>query len=445
MKIAVTGAGLTGLTAGCELSGKGHDVTVFEEAPQAGGLASAFKAGSENLDKFYHHVFTSDSHLLNLLEELSISEKLKWYEPKNAIYIDSALYPFTTPFDLLAFRPLSFISRIRTGLLVLSSGILKNYRPLELITAREWIVRRSGRDAYEKVWGPLLKSKFDIDAGNVSGTWIWNKFKLRGSSRGKNISRELLGYMDGGFSTLVDGLVNKIDQNGGTLCLKSPVRSIRKNTDGSFEVSTGLGIGHDGTDKERSDKAERFDKVLFTAAPELLADVCEDLPGDYRESLKAVRFKANLCLALELRESLSPYYWITISQEGFPFVLIIEHTNLTGLRGYGSHIVYLSRYLDASDPLFSASDDEITELFIKGLKAVFPGFDPEDIIKSTLSRTRYAQPVVTVGYEKRIPDIKTPLDGLYLASMPQIYPEDRGLNYAVGLGERAAGVILGDL
>ena len=367
MKIAVTGAGLTGLAAGCRLARKGHDVTVFEEAPQAGGLASAFKAGSENLDKFYHHVFTSDLHLLNLLGELSLSDKLKWYEPKNAIYIDSTLYPFTTPFDLLAFRPLSFISRIRTGLLVLSSGILKNYRPLELITAREWIVRRSGRDAYEKVWGPLLKSKFDIDAGNVSGTWIWNKFKLRGSSRGKNISKELL------------------------------------------------------------------------------ADVCEDLPGGYRESLRAVKFKANLCLALELRESLSPYYWITISQEGLPFVLIIEHTNLTGLRGYGSHIVYLSRYLDASDPLFYASDDEITELFTKGLKAVFPGFDPACVNRSTLSRTRYAQPVVTVGYEKRIPEIKTPLDGLYLASMPQIYPEDRGLNYALELGERAAGVILDNL
>ena len=159
---------------------------------------------------------------------------------------------------------------------------------------------------------------------------------------------------------------------------------------------------------------------------------------EYRAALRSIKYKANLCLALELKESLSPYYWITVAQEGFPFVLVIEHTNLVGLRGYGSHIIYLSRYLDASDPLFSASDSEIEEKFTDGLKRIFPDFEADYIKKATVSRVRYAQPVVKIGCSENIPDIETPLDGLFLASMPQIYPEDRGLNYAVRLGRQAA-------
>lgn len=423
MKIAIIGAGLTGLTAGYRLSQNGHEVTLYEEASAVGGLVAAFPVGLEALDRFYHHIFTSDSELLSLIDELGLSDKIDWYEPKNAIYLEDTLFPFTSPLDLLLFKPLHFISRIRMGLLVLSSKFINDYKPFENITAKEWIVKRSGRDAYDKVWGPLLKSKFDVDADHVSGTWIWNKFKLRGSSRGKNISKEQLGYMKDGFITLLDCLVRELLQKGGSVYLQIPVKAVNQNQQGLWEV-------------EADHKKELYDRVLFTTAPELLANVCPGLPPDYRKSLESIKFKANLCLTMELKESLSPYYWITISQEGLPFVLIIEHTNLVGVRGYGSAVVYLSRYLDNSDPLYSASDEEITQTFIMGLQKVFPKFKPESIKKTTLSRARYAQPVVTLGYGERIPALQTPLKGLYLASMPQIYPEDRGLNYAVRLADQ---------
>jgi protoporphyrinogen oxidase len=424
LKIAVIGAGLTGLTAAYRLSKNGHEVTVFEEADTPGGLAFAFQAGSELLDRFYHHMFVSDTELLELIDELSLSDRLDWYEPKNAIYLEDSLYPFTSPVDLLNFKPLRFLSRIRMGLLVLSSKFIKDYRPFEFIRAKDWIIARSGRDAYDKVWGPLLISKFDVDADSVSGTWIWNKFKLRGSSRGKNISKEQLGYIQGGFITIIDALADRIQNNGCRLLLNKSVKSISKNGDNKWEVSAENG-------------SEIFDRILFTAAPELLANVCSGFTPEYENNLRLIRYKANLCLTLELEESLSPYYWITVAQAGLPFVLIIEHTNLVGLKGYGSHIVYLSRYLDESDPLYSSSDDEIVHTFIKGLQRVFPDFKKESIKKASLSRARYAQPVVKMGYGESIPAVKTPLDGLYLASMPQIYPEDRGLNYAVRLADHA--------
>lgn len=428
LRIAIIGAGLTGLTAGYKLSKEGHQISVFEADTTTGGLAAAFPVGEENLDRFYHHVFVSDSELLELLDELSLAHELKWYEPKNAIYLEDKIYPFTSPMDLLCFKPLRFLSRIRMGLLVLRSKFIRDYKPFEHITAKDWIIRRSGQDAYDKVWGPLLQSKFDVDASTVSGTWIWNKFKLRGSSRGKSINKEQLGYLNGGFIRLINQLTDRIMDHQGTVAVNCPIREVRQTVEGLWELKT-------------ETSTEVFDRVLFTGAPELLSRLCPALPPDYRRSLEDIKLKANICLTLELNESLSPYYWITISQEGLPFVLIIEHTNLVGQRRYGSTIVYLSRYLDAADPLFSASDEEIIGLFINGLKKVFPHFSMDNLKKATLSRARYAQPVVTLGYGDKIPDIKTPLKGLYLASMPQIYPEDRGLNYAIGLGKKAAAIM----
>lgn len=432
MDIAVVGAGMTGLTAGIRLSQNGHRVTIYEKEPFIGGLASSVRAGSANVDRFYHHIFVSDTEILALINELGLKDSIDWYEPKNAIYLDYFLHPFTSPVDLLLFKPLDLISRIRMGLLVLSSKFIRDYTPFETVTAKDWIIKRSGKKAYEKIWEPLLKSKFDIDSDNVSGTWIWNKFKLRGSSRGKNIGREKLGYMDNGFIVLLDKMADYIKQQGGSVKLSSEVISINKTENGKIELKTTAGISY-------------YDRVLFTGAPRLLADICHELPSSYSKTLEDIKYKANICLILELEESLSPYYWITVSQKGFPFVLVIEHTNLVGTNGYGSHIVYLSRYCDMTDPIYSMSDHEIISKFITGLKIIFPNFNDNNIIKASLSKAPLAQPVVTLNYSSRIPGLKTPLEGVFLASMSQIYPEDRGLNYAVRLGEKAANEIIDDL
>jgi len=432
LNIAIIGAGMTGLTAAYRLSQKGHSVTVIEEGSDLGGLASAFQAGDELLDRFYHHVFTTDHAFAQLIQELGLTDGLEWFEPKNAIYIEDRLFPFTSPMDLIRFTPLSFMSRIKTGMLTLTSRFIKDYTPFERITAREWLVKRAGRDSYEKVWGPLLESKFDRDADRVSGTWIWNKFKLRGSSRGKNISKEQLGYMRGSFALTAQRLAERIGQLGGSVLTGKGISGIEKTPDGRFALK---GAAED----------KRFDKVLFTAAPQILASLSTPLGTDYKQSLLMLESKANLCLALELKNSLSPYYWITVAQKGIPFVLVIEHTRLVGLRGYGSHIVYLSRYIDASDPLYNKSDEEITDIFLEGLKKLFPAFDRSYVKGATLSRAHYAQPLVVQEYSKLIPSIKTPVAGLYLASMPQIYPEDRGINYAVRLGFQASDEILKEL
>ena len=441
MNIAIIGAGLTGITAGLRLSQNGNKVTIYEKESFLGGLASSIRIGNEVIDRFYHHIFISDSDILDLIGELNLREKLNWYEPKNAIYINHSIHPFTSPLDLLCFKPLSFNSRIRMGVMVLASKFIKDYSFFETITAKELIIKYSGQEAWQMIWEPLIKSKFDIDSKNISGTWIWNKLKLRGTSRGKNLNKEMLGYLDGAFIVLIEEMAQQIIQSGGNILLDNEVITINKNENGLFNVFTNY------------NKAS-FDKVLFTCAPNVLANILQAPSSTesfklgyarFNESLSNIGYKANICLVLELSQSLSPYYWITVAQEGLPFVLIIEHTNLVGLKDYNSHVVYLSRYLDISDPLYSASDQDIIKEFIDGLKKVFPGIKDESIKNTTLSRAQFSQPVITLGYEKIIPDIITPIEGLYLASMSQIYPEDRGLNYAVRLGQKAANEIITNL
>ncbi|SHJ14735.1 NAD(P)/FAD-dependent oxidoreductase [Thermoclostridium caenicola] len=430
--VGIIGGGLTGLTAAYRLVKKGVSVTVFEQAAEPGGLAASMDLGTVSLERFYHHIFTSDKYLLDLCRELGLDSLVGWFEPRNAIFIDNRLYPFTSPMDLLRFTPMSLASRIRTGLLTLASRFVRDYKPFESQTAKDWLIKRAGEQSYRKVWEPLLASKFDRDADLVSAVWIWNKFKLRGASRGRNINREKLGYMKGGFAQLISKLSEEITEAGGIIRLNCPISGIRCLPDGGFSL--------DGCPD-----GEKFDRALFTGSPQQLAALDTPLDAGQRRMMSELKAKANLCLNLELDRPLSDYYWITVAQRDIPFVLIIEHTNLVGMDNYPSHVVYLSRYVDQQDAIWQKSDHEIEAIFLDGLSRVFPGFDRAWIKRSTLSRAPYAQPVITRHYSRLVPSIKTAVDGLYLASMAQIYPEDRGMNYAVRLGTTVADEILREL
>jgi len=411
MRIGIIGAGATGLTAARKLAAE-HEVLVFEKG-DPGGLAGAVPIHDTSIDKFYHHIFTNDEFMINCIDELGLGGDMLWKPTKNGLYMDSKLYPFTNPVDLILFPKVSLIGRLRMGLTVLGAKRIRNFSDMENISAKEWIIKKAGASAYNALWEPLLYSKFDEDSGNVSGVWIWNKFKLRGSTR-QGINKEYLGYLRGGFIrlyqrmaenlTVLGEAVTRIEQNGEKILLATDTRT------------------------------ELFDKVIFTGAAELLADLCE-FQEPYRGRLLAQKHKANICMTLILRRPVSDYYWITVAEKKAPFVLVIEHTNLFDDPAYnGDKIVYLSRYLDAADPLFTASDKQIQDTFIAYLKKMFPDFTDDNIINSYIHREAHAQPVVYQRHSENILPYETPVKGLYMANMGQIYPEDRGQNYAVRLG-----------
>ncbi|MDR1913708.1 MAG: NAD(P)/FAD-dependent oxidoreductase [Clostridiales bacterium] len=430
MNIAIIGAGPTGLTAAYELMKGGHNITVFDKSPRhLGGLASAIPIGSTYIDLLYHHIFTTDTELLNLINELGLSSQMIWLEPKNGMYLNSTLYPFTNPIDLILFPPVSFIGRVRMGLAVLRAKKIQDYHSMEGVTAKDWLIAKTGNDAYDKIWRALLYSKFDVDSENVSAVWIWNKFKLRGSTR-SNINKEMLGYLKGGFYQAYKKIEEKLLAANCTMSYEQ-VKRIVPYAGGKVGVETKFG-------------EMVFDKALFTGAPAELVNIC-DFSTDYVKQALATKYKANICVTLFVKHKISDYYWVTVAEHGAPFVLFIEHTNLVSDPAYdGKHIIYLSRYIDASDPFYEASDEEIKETFLEYVSRMFTGFRRESIVDSYITRSAYTQPVIGLNHSKEILPYETPVKNLYLASMAQIYPEDRGQNYSVVLGKRVSKIIAVD-
>lgn len=433
--VCIIGAGLTGLAAAYRLLSMGCDVTLLESTLEPGGMLSSFNMGAERIEYIYHHAFTSDHDLVRLADELGLSELLEWHKTRDALYAGNRLYAFSSPADLLRFTAIPFRQRLRTGFSVLQAGRLRNWSDLENKTAADWLKAKSGSRAFACLWHPLLRSKFDQDADDVSAVWIWNKFKLRGLSRDRRSGAEKLGYMRGGFGVLTDALAKSARQRGGRLLAGHTAMNISREQSGQgrplYRVSCIL--------DNCSTVEIMADAVIATLSSRQFASITTslNLPEEYVRKVRLLRYKGDLCLILRLKRSLSPYYWTTVCDD-LPFVVVVEHTNLADAGRYGGHVVYLSRYLDVTDSLWTRSDGEIFHYFTDGLAQMYPHFNIQDVIDWRLKRTRYAQPVICRGYSRQMPGLNTPDPGIKLAGMAQIYPEDRGMNYAIRLGYEAA-------
>lgn len=422
-QVTIIGGGFTGLTAAYELARKGIAVTVLEAEAEIGGLAAAFDVNGEKLDRFYHHWFTNDFEVMRLIEELGLRDRVEINPTNTGVYYANNFFKLSTPWDLLNFTPLSFFDRIRLGLLALRARRVKDWMALEDTTAHEWLKELGGEDVYRVVWEPLLKGKFGPYAEQVSAVWFWNKLKLRGGSRGKG-GEERLAYLKGGFVALAEALANRVRELGGRILTNSPVSTIERKE----------GIWH----THCPDAVIASDRVIATTALPLIADMIRSwADSDYVKSLESIQYIGNVCLVLELDRPLSKTYWLNVNDPSFPFVGVIEHTNFERPATYGgSHIVYLSKYLPHTDTLYSMSADELLGYSLPYLQKMFPALERAWIRRHHLWRARWSQPVVEKHYSRLIPAQDGPAEGLHICSMAQIYPEDRGTNYAVREGRR---------
>ena len=448
----MVGAGVAGLVAAYRLGRLGHEVTVFERWPGLGGQAATVDVGGGHLlERYYHHWFPSDCHVLELCAELGLAEEVGWHGSSMAVFVDGRSRPFTGPLDLLRFTPLSLRDRVRMGVAVLR--LQRSSRPVsayEHETARAWIVREMGQPAYDRVWGPLLRGKFGSRADDVSMAWLWGKLVTRRRLEGDQARRELLGYPAQSFQPLFVALERAITAAGGRVLVDSPVARLQR-VDGGLRVHVGEpGSFRRGTDPAafavRAD-SEQYDAVLATVPNEVFLGLAGHLvPADYRAKLDRLEYHTALCLLLELDRPFSPYYWTNIADPALPFVGLVEHTNLVPAARYdGRRFLYVANYVEPGSPLLELGADELLDAYVDGLRAVTPGFDRSWV----LSRWRFSesagQPIVDVGYHQRIPAFDTGVRGLVLANTTQIYPEDRGTNYAVREGEQAVQALLGQL
>ena len=453
MRVCVVGAGVAGLTCALRLTQAGHVCDVYERWPGLGGQAATIDVGGGvRLERYYHHLFTSDRHIAALWDELGMADELEWRPSSVAFFLDGRSWPFNGPLDLLRFGPLSPVSRLRMGLAVLRmqrrAARGEGVGPYEAISAADWVRREMGAQAWEKVWGPLLGGKFGSRAEEVSMSWLWNKLTARRQLRGEAAKVETLGYPRRSWEPLLDALVARIEAGGGRVLTDRPVARI----DRGFGVTAGAPgswrRGHSPPGFAPDGPPEPYDAVVATVPNEVFSALLSPtlaarVGGAYLDSLAAIDYHEALCLLLELDRPLSPYYWTNVAEPGLPFIGVIEHANFVPVERYGGRrFLYVANYRPPGDPLLALDADALLRAYEPGLRAINPGFSLDWVRNRWRFREPAAQPIVTVGYGERIPALQTPVDRLVLANTTQIYPEDRGTSYAVRLGGKAADTLL---
>jgi protoporphyrinogen oxidase len=424
MKIAIIGAGFGGMAAAYDLVKAGHTVTLFEGAEVVGGLASGFKEpGWEwSVEKFYHHWFASDDAMLGLIKELGWQDKVLFPRPLTVMYHKGKFYPFDSIFKALLFPGLGYgINKLRFGLVGVYLRLTNNWKALEKFTVDEWMRKWAGEKVYRMMWEPLVIGKFgESYYKQVNMAWMWARLKKRTTR---------LGTFEGGFQNFANLFADRLRELGVEIRLGEPVTRIETRQD-SDEV---LVIGR---------KNESYNKVLVTLSPEAMSRLTPSLPEDYLHGLLELKSMGAVVVTLALNHQLSKegYYWYNLPKSaGYPFLALVEHTNYVSTKNFGGdHIVYLGDYLEPGHEYFRLTKDEILDRFLPALKKFNPDFDRDWVRKSWLYRTTYAQPVPLVNHSRNIPAIETPLRGVYFASMSQVYPWDRGTNFAVEIGRRAA-------
>lgn len=434
--IAVIGGGIAGLTAAYRLSQQRLRVSLWERGSRLGGQAAAFPvAGGASLEFFYHHLFQSDREIVKLIEEIGIGDHLVWLPSNVGYFADGQSYPLNGALDLVKLPIIPFHDRVRLGAVTFYLQHVKDWKRFEKITAQKWLKRALGKRAYERTLGAQLDAKFGKFAGEVAMVWFWGKIWLRTTSRKSPLAKEHLGYIKGSFNVLIDALHQSLLKQGVEVHIGEGPSALNQREDGSWDIAI------DGRDEPI-----HADKVVVTTPSPILARLVPDFPEDYQKKLLGLTYEAAAVALLELDRPLSSIYWLNIADRDMPFTGVIEHTNFMPAADYGGkHYVYLSKYLETDHPYFTMPEEELLETYIPYVKRINPEFDPSWITNKWIFRERAAQPIVGLNYSERIPDHRTPKKGLYLANTGQIYPEDRGTNYSVRLGNTIAEIVREDL
>jgi protoporphyrinogen oxidase len=401
----------------------GVQVTVLEKENVVGGLAASFQVGDAYLEKYYHHLFRSDRTITALVDELGLGSKLVWKPAPTASLIDGQLHLMDVP-HLFTFSPLPPADRLR---LIAGMAYLKlaqrDYRGLEDHTAADWIVRWMGRRAYDVVWKPLFVQKFGDMAEKVAMPWFWSRIFCRSLS---------LGYLRGGFQQLYAALDEQVRTLGGNVRTGQTVESIE--ADGER-----VKVEVNGTVLE-------FDRVICTLPTRLFTKVARGLPEDYRQRYEWGGYNGAHCVILALDRPLTDTYWLSIHDPGYPFLVLVEHTNYLPADDYGGqHLIYLGNYVPATDRRFTMQTDELLDWYLPYLSKFNPRFERAWVKRAWSFGAPFAQPIVTVDYHEHIPPHDTPLPGVFLANMFQVYPQDRGQNYSIAMAYRVADRVISDL
>ncbi|MGC1784137.1 MAG: NAD(P)/FAD-dependent oxidoreductase [Acidobacteriaceae bacterium] len=424
-RVVVIGAGVMGLAAAYQALLDGHEVDVLEASSEPGGMAAHFDFGGISIERFYHFVCRSDHPTFQLLAELGIADKLHWVPTSMGLFHQGRLHRWGDPISLLKLPRVGLIGKLRYGFFALACMRQSAWPDLENKTAKEWIVGWCGERIYNEFWRPLLQYKYYEYADNISAAWIWTRIRRVGKSR-KSIMQEELGYIEGGSKTLVDAMLDAIARRGGRVHLGAPVQQVAIENDQAVGVDAG-------------GRRLPADTVISTVPIPLIPAMIPKLPPEWKVRYEAIHSIGVICVVFKLKRSVSPHFWVNISEDGIEIPGIIEFSNLR--RVGDTTIVYVPYYMPVTNPKFSWPDCELRREAFFCLQRINPRLTSDDIMDVKVGRLKHGQPVCEVGFAAKIPPVQTPIHGLRIADTCFYYPEDRGVAESVRLGRNMARAI----
>lgn len=422
MKIAIIGAGYTGLSAGFKLLTEGHEVTIFEKESLPGGVAVGFENPNWqwSLEKHYHHWFTNDKSVLMLAKKINYPVLIK--RPKTSILIKNKIYKLDSFLDVIKFNQLTFLQRLRMGMSIAFLKYNPYWKILEKYKTSSSLPKMMGNIPYKILWEPLLVKKFGHFAKNISLAWFWARIRKRTPS---------LAYPKGGFLEFANEIVAHIKKSKGKVLFNTQVKEVR-----SEKNKTAIQL--------MNKEVLAFDKVIVTLPSYFFIKIAPQLPDTYKQKLLALKGLSAINLVLRLKKPFlsEGTYWLNVCDKRSPLMAIVEHTNFMDKKYYNNdHLVYLGNYLNYDHSFMKMGKDELLKIYDPILSKINKQYK-STIISTELFTAPFAQPIIPVNYSKLIPPFKTPLKNVYLANIQQVYPWDRGTNYAVELGEKVADAIL---
>jgi protoporphyrinogen oxidase len=419
--VGIVGGGLLGLTVGYRLAKRGVPVSVYEQSDQLGGLAGTTRIGGVEVDRYYHAVTTEDRRVLDLAEELGLGDSVRWRRLGVGFYQDGRLASMSTPRELLSFPGLTTADRARLVAFVLRCRMISDRTKLDATPIEPWTRRVAGDGLWDRLWRPLLESKFDGRYADLPATYLWSRMRRTAGTRDKS-GQEVMGWIRGGHQALADALGDAIRAHGGEVLTGTPVRFI-PSVEGVAQGVT-LDSGFRRHDWVVSTLLRPHMKNLL--GPELAATLPEDTN----------RYLGVVCVVARVRRSVSPYYALNITDRSIPLTSVVETTHVVDPEHVGGHLLYVPRYVNPDSPELGRSSDDITREYLGHVRTMFPGFRPdEDVIASQVARARIAEPIHRAGVEPRLPELVT-APGLVLASSAHVYPDIVHAQAIVGVADR---------
>lgn len=423
---AVVGGGVLGMLIAHRLSGAGYQVTLFEAAPQLGGLASVWQFGDVTWDRHYHVIVPSDSYLRAVLRELDLDDHIQWVQTKVGFCVDGAMHSMSSAWEFLRFPPLNLIEKARLGATIALGAKLNTWDDLEGVPAEDWLRRWSGDSVTDRIWIPLLRSKLGEAYRKTSAAFIWGAIRRMDSARQNGSKREMFGYVPGGYARILDRFQEHLVAEGVDIRLRHAARLVAKQPSGGISVA--FENGHEDV----------FDGVTLSMASPIAAKLCPDLSPAERHRLNTVDYLGIVCASVLLRRPLAGYYVTNLTDSGLPFTGVIEMTALVDRAYFGGHtLVYLPKYVISTDAIFTRTDSDIEQEFISALLRLYPELRPDDVLRFQISREKYVTPIPTLNYSQNLPPMRTSVPGLHVVNSAHITNGALAINTTFELGERA--------